>query len=57
VWHEPGQVHFSEDPGIGVFVPHVAATSRQDLPYVWAVDGDRAPAYWFPRRCPRVMAW
>jgi hypothetical protein len=55
---EPGEVvHFSEDPEIEVFVPHVAATSRRDSPYVWAVDGDRAPAYWFPRQCPRVMAW
>jgi hypothetical protein len=50
-------LHFSEDPGIEHFVPHVAATS--DLPdaYVWAVDAVQAPSYWFPRQCPRVMAW
>jgi hypothetical protein len=54
----PGQVlHFSEDPTIAVFVPHVAGTARQPDAYVWAVDGGQAPSYWFPRRCPRAMAW
>lgn len=55
---EPGQVlHFSEDPTIERFVPHVAPTSRQSEPYVWAVDAERCPSYWFPRACPRAMAW
>ncbi|WP_328368595.1 DUF6886 family protein [Micromonospora zamorensis] len=55
---EPGQVlHFSEDPTITRFVPHVAATAQQPDAYVWAVDQDRAPDYWFPRQCPRAMAW
>ncbi|HTI20421.1 MAG TPA: hypothetical protein VL652_05470 [Kutzneria sp.] len=55
---EPGQVlHFSEDPTITVFEPHVAATAKHAEPYVWAVDHDRAPDYWFPRQCPRAMAW
>jgi len=55
---EPGQVlHFSEDPTITVFEPHVAATAKHTEPYVWAVDHERAPDYWFPRRCPRAMAW
>jgi hypothetical protein len=55
---EPGQVlHFSEDPTIKLFVPHVAATARQPEAYVWAVDHRRAPDYWFPRDCPRAMAW
>lgn len=54
----PGQVlHFSEDPTITRFVPHVAATAQLPDAYVWAVDGDRAPSYWFPRDCPRAMAW
>jgi hypothetical protein len=53
-----GQVlHFSEDPAIDRFVPHVAATAQQAEPYVWAVDQARAPDYWFPRNCPRAMAW
>jgi len=53
-----GQVlHFSEDPGITRFAPHVAATAQQPEPYVWALDAEQAPAYWFPRDCPRVLAW
>lgn len=50
-------LHFSEDPTITRFVPHVAATARQPEAYVWAVDAARAPSYWFPRQCPRAMAW
>ncbi|MFE6889597.1 DUF6886 family protein [Streptomyces sp. NPDC057694] len=54
----PGEVlHFSEDPSITEFRPHVAATARQAEPYVWAVDAGQAPAYWFPRQCPRALAW
>ncbi|NUS64961.1 MAG: hypothetical protein HOQ46_15105 [Saccharothrix sp.] len=54
----PGELlHFSEDPSITRFVPHVAATARQPEAYVWTVDHDQAPAYWFPRQCPRAMAW
>lgn len=54
----PGEVlHFSEDPTLTVFEPHVARTSDSDVPYVWAVDGRNAPSYWFPRQCPRAMAW
>jgi hypothetical protein len=55
---EPGQVlHFSEDPTIKTFAPHVAATAQQPEPYVWAVNAAHAPSYWFPRQCPRGMAW
>lgn len=50
-------LHFSEDPGVIEFVPHVARTAQQPEPYVWAVDEAHAPDYWFPRDCPRVMAW
>jgi len=50
-------LHFSEDPTIRSFEPHVAATARQPDAYVWAVDAEQAPAYWFPRQCPRAMAW
>ncbi|MFI6293896.1 DUF6886 family protein [Nonomuraea sp. NPDC050790] len=54
----PGQVlHFSEDPTIKRFEPHVAKTSTQREPYVWAVGPERCPDYWFPRACPRAMAW
>jgi hypothetical protein len=55
---EPGQVlHFSEDPTITMFVPHIAPTAAQTEPYVWAVAHDRCPDYWFPRDCPRAMTW
>jgi hypothetical protein len=55
---EPGQVlHFSEDPTITHFVPHVPVVPSTPEPYVWAVDWPRCPDYWFPRDCPRVLAW
>jgi hypothetical protein len=55
---EPGQVlHFSEDPLITRFEPHVAPTTTRRDPLVWAVDAARSPGYWFPRDCPRAMAW
>jgi hypothetical protein len=49
--------HFSEDPTIEQFVPHVAVTAEVERPFVWAVDASREAAYWFPRDCPRAMAW
>lgn len=57
---EPGQVlHFSEDPTIRIFHPQLVAdrATPEAAPYVWAVGHDRAPDYWFPRQCPRAMAW
>ena len=54
----PGELlHFSEDPSIQRFVPHVARTAQQPEAYVWAVDALNAPCYWFPRQCPRVCSW
>lgn len=54
----PGEVlHFSEDPTITRFTPHVARTAQQPEAYVWAVDAERCCDYWFPRQCPRAMAW
>jgi Family of unknown function (DUF6886) len=50
-------LHFSEDPTITRFRPQVAPTSAEPEPYVWAVDAANAPGYWFPRDCPRAMAW
>src|SRR5215471_919459 len=50
-------LHFSENPSIDVFVPHVAPTSIEPEPFVWAVDEAHAPSYWFPRNCPRVCCW
>src|SRR5690348_3227945 len=50
-------LHFSEDPTITRFVPHVARTAQVPGAYVWAVDAARSPDYWFPRQCPRAMVW
>jgi len=49
--------HFSEDPAIARFLPHVPATNPDQPPAVWAIDAEHAPLYWFPRDCPRVAAW
>jgi hypothetical protein len=49
--------HFSEDPRIERFVPHIPATNPTQAPAVWAIDEAHAPLYWFPRDCPRVTAW
>jgi hypothetical protein len=49
--------HFSEDPGIERFEPHVPATNPGVDAAVWAIDEAHAPLYWFPRDCPRVTAW
>jgi nuclear transport factor 2 (NTF2) superfamily protein len=50
--------HFSEDPDLRHFEPHIAKTSaEQEVAYVWAIDTRHAPAFWFPRDCPRGCAW
>ena len=49
--------HVSEDPAIGRFVPHRAATAQTDDALVWAVDTRHLPLYWFPRDCPRCTFW
>lgn len=49
--------HFSEDPTIAEFVPRAGAPGAPDEALVWAIDDDHAPAYWFPRDCPRVTFW
>jgi hypothetical protein len=56
---EPPEVllHYSEDPGIPQFVPHVPRSNPTAAPAVWAIDCARAPLYWFPRDCPRVTVW
>ena len=50
--------HFSEDPGIERFVPHIAKTSHiQREAFVWAIDDWHAPMYAVPRDCPRACFW
>jgi hypothetical protein len=53
----PRLFHFSEDPTITLFTPHVARTSVEPGSFVWAVDQAHAPSYWFPRDCPRACCW
>jgi len=50
-------LHFSENPDIRVFEPHVPASSPHNPPMVWAVDEEHAPGFWFPRDCPRACCW
>ena len=49
--------HFSTEPGIERFAPHVPRTNPTHAPAVWAIDAEHAPLYWFPRECPRVTVW
>ena len=49
--------HFSEDPNIRLFEPHVAPTSVESEPFVWAIDEWHAPMYYLPRDCPRACFW
>ena len=53
----PHLLHFSEDPNIAVFRPHVPASSPDNPPLVWTVDEEHAPGFWFPRQCPRGCCW
>ena len=54
---QPELFHYSEDPSIARFVPHVPPTNPASPPYVWTVEARYAPLYWFPRACPRVTVW
>jgi hypothetical protein len=49
--------HVSDDATIERFEPHVAPTSLEADPLVWAIDTRHLPAYWFPRDCPRATFW
>ena len=49
--------HYSEDPGLERFEPHVPATNPKAPAFVWAIDTRHAPMFWFPRDCPRGCIW
>jgi len=49
--------HFSEDPDITIFRPHVPEHRPEAEPLVYAIDGWHAPMYYFPRQCPRACFW
>jgi len=56
--HPARLFHFSEDPSIELFRPHIAPTSAiQDEAWVWANDEWHAPMYFTPRDCPRACFW
>jgi hypothetical protein len=58
--HDPSPthlLHYSEDPAIERFVPHVPATNPEQPPLVWTIDDTHAPLFWFPRDCPRITFW
>ena len=50
-------LRLSEHPTIKLFRPHVARTSNEIEPLVWALDKAHAPSCWFPRDCPRACCW
>lgn len=54
---QPVLYHFSTNPHIERFAPHVPRTNPTHPPAVWAIDAEHAPLYWFPRDCPRVTIW
>ncbi len=55
--------HFSEDPGIEVFVPRPVLVPSDrgpgndwmNGPLVWAIDEQFQAMYLFPRDCPRIV--
>ena len=57
--------HFSNNPGIELFVPRPVQVPSQrrpgqewlNGPLVWAIDDWHQPLYLFPRDCPRVLVW
>jgi hypothetical protein len=58
--HDPDPTelyHFSEDPHIVRFVPHVPPTNPSQPPSVWTIDASHEALYWFPRDCPRIAVW
>ena len=50
-------LHYSEDPSIAIFEPHVPRSNPTAAAAVWAIDPDHSALYWFPRDCPRVAVW
>lgn len=52
-----GLYHFSEQPGIGEFVPRAPLAHPDAEPLVWAIDAEHAPLYYLPADCPRVCFW
>ncbi|WP_274653251.1 DUF6886 family protein [Paenibacillus humicola] len=47
--------HFSENPGIDMFVPREQPARIGFPPVVWAIDDEHQITYYFPRNCPRIV--
>jgi hypothetical protein len=47
----------SEDDSIRRFEPGANPEHDSQESLVWAIDSEHAPAYWFPRECPRGTFW
>jgi hypothetical protein len=47
----------SEDDSIRRFEPRANPEHDSPEPLVWAIDTEHAPAFWFPRECPRGTFW
>ncbi len=58
----PGQYklklfHFSDAPGLKLFVPRAPLRHPDSEPLVYAIDGPHACLYLFLRECPRIGFW
>ena len=49
--------HVSEEGAIARFEPRADPSHDSPEALVWAMDARHAPAYWFPRDCPRGTFW
>jgi hypothetical protein len=49
--------HFSEEASLRRIEPRAVPKHDSPEPFVWAIDDEHAPAYWFPRECPRGTFW
>ncbi len=47
----------SEDDSIRRFEPRANPDHDSQDALVWGIDSEHAPAYWFPRECPRATFW
>jgi len=49
--------HVSEDGSISRFEPRANPEHDSTEAFVWAIDSEHVPAYWFPRDLPRGTFW
>jgi Family of unknown function (DUF6886) len=49
--------HVSENGSIPRFEPRASPQHDSPEAFVWAIDSEHVPAYWFPRDLPRGTFW